>query len=102
MIDNFVILSGLLSFIMDGLESAAISVLKRAVELDTKRRWTESMTCYQEGLNLLMEVIKVRIKSHLRKPGLISHTFQGFRTSSSVSFSLFQPGKNSLLKASCQ
>ena len=47
---------------MDGLESAAISVLKRAVELDTKHRWTESMTCYQEGLNLLMEVIKVRIE----------------------------------------
>lgn len=43
---------------MDGLESAAVSVLKRAVELDTKHRWTESMTCYQEGLHLLMEVIK--------------------------------------------
>ncbi|XP_043242844.1 MIT domain-containing protein 1-like [Amphibalanus amphitrite] len=43
---------------MDGLEAAAVSVLKRAVELDTKRRWTESMTCYQEGLHLLMEVIK--------------------------------------------
>ncbi|XP_037086902.1 MIT domain-containing protein 1-like isoform X2 [Pollicipes pollicipes] len=43
---------------MDGLESAAISILKRAVDLDAKHRWTESMTCYQEGLQLLMEVIK--------------------------------------------
>ena len=46
---------------MDGLESAAITVLKRAVELDTKRRWTEAMTCYQEGLHLLMEVMKVSL-----------------------------------------
>jgi len=42
----------------EGMESAAVSVLKRAVELDNKHRWTESMTCYQEGLQLLMEVIK--------------------------------------------
>ena len=39
-------------------EGAAISLLKRAVELDTKKRYTEALVCYKEGLNLLMEVIK--------------------------------------------
>lgn len=39
-------------------EKAAASVLKRAVELDTARRFTESLVCYQEGLQLLMEALK--------------------------------------------
>ncbi|XP_033646313.1 MIT domain-containing protein 1-like isoform X1 [Asterias rubens] len=42
-----------------GFEASAITVLKRAVELDGKGRFTESLVCYQEGLNLLMEVLKV-------------------------------------------
>ena len=41
-----------------GFEASAITVLKRAVELDGKGRFTESLVCYQEGLNLLMEVLK--------------------------------------------
>lgn len=39
-------------------EKAAASVLKRAVELDTSKRFTESLVCYQEGLQLLMEALK--------------------------------------------
>lgn len=39
-------------------EKAAACVLKRAVELDTAKRFTESLVCYQEGLQLLMEALK--------------------------------------------
>ncbi|GFO11641.1 mit domain-containing protein 1-like [Plakobranchus ocellatus] len=41
-----------------GVEASAISILKRAVELDNSRRFDESLTCYQEGVGLLMEVLK--------------------------------------------
>ena len=39
-------------------EAAAISLLKRAVELDTKKRNTEALLCYKEGLQIFMEVLK--------------------------------------------
>lgn len=41
-------------------EKAAVSVLKRAVELDTANRYTEAIICYQEGAQLLMEAIKAK------------------------------------------
>lgn len=41
-----------------GVEASAISLLKRAVELDSSRRFDEAVTCYQEGLQLLLEVLK--------------------------------------------
>ena len=41
-------------------EKAAASVLKRAVELDTQKRFTEALVCYQEGLQLLMEAVKAK------------------------------------------
>ena len=41
-----------------GMESSAISVLKRAVELDQGRRFDEAVVCYQEGLQLLLDVMK--------------------------------------------
>ncbi|XP_067662880.1 MIT domain-containing protein 1-like [Haliotis asinina] len=41
-----------------GVETSAISLLKRAVELDSSRRFDEAVTCYQEGLQLLLEVLK--------------------------------------------
>jgi len=37
---------------------AAIQLLKRAVELDTSKRYTEALPCYQEGLDLLLQFIK--------------------------------------------
>ena len=43
---------------MSGVESSAIGLLLRAVEMDTAKRFTESLVCYQEGLNLLLEVVK--------------------------------------------
>lgn len=41
-----------------GMETSAISVLKRAVELDHSSRFQESLVCYQEGIQLLMDVLK--------------------------------------------
>ncbi len=41
-----------------GQEASAIGLLTRAVELDNERRFTESMVCYQEGIHLLLEVLK--------------------------------------------
>uniref|UniRef100_A0A3P8YY89 MIT domain-containing protein n=1 Tax=Esox lucius TaxID=8010 RepID=A0A3P8YY89_ESOLU len=41
-----------------GMETSAISVLKRAVELDQTSRFQESLVCYQEGIQLLMDVLK--------------------------------------------
>lgn len=40
------------------MESSAISVLKRAVELDQSSRFQESLVCYQEGIQLLIGVLK--------------------------------------------
>ena len=39
-------------------EGAAIALLKRAVELDMSKRYTESIVCYKEGLQLLLEAMK--------------------------------------------
>ncbi|XP_029315082.1 MIT domain-containing protein 1 isoform X2 [Cottoperca gobio] len=43
---------------VSGMETSAISVLKRAVELDNSGRFQESLVCYQEGIQLLMDVLK--------------------------------------------
>lgn len=43
---------------VSGMETSAISVLKRAVELDQSSRFQESLVCYQEGIQLLMDVLK--------------------------------------------
>uniref|UniRef100_A0A3B4A7V1 MIT domain-containing protein n=1 Tax=Periophthalmus magnuspinnatus TaxID=409849 RepID=A0A3B4A7V1_9GOBI len=39
-------------------QPSAVSVLKRAVELDQSGRFQESLVCYQEGIQLLMDVLK--------------------------------------------
>ncbi|XP_063237029.1 MIT domain-containing protein 1-like isoform X2 [Bacillus rossius redtenbacheri] len=53
-----------------GVESAASLILQRGVELDNKRRYTEALICYQEGLQLLVDMIKgvtdVQKKKYLR------------------------------------
>ncbi|XP_013400958.1 MIT domain-containing protein 1-like [Lingula anatina] len=41
-----------------GVETSAIGLLKRAVELDGEKRFTESLVCYQEGIQLLLDVLK--------------------------------------------
>lgn len=47
---------------MAGLEASGIGLITRAVELDGQKRYTESLICYQEGIQLLMNVIKGRIQ----------------------------------------
>ncbi|XP_029793027.1 MIT domain-containing protein 1 isoform X5 [Suricata suricatta] len=44
-----------------GLEpesAAAFRVLKRAVELDSESRYQQALVCYQEGIDLLMQVLR--------------------------------------------
>ena len=43
-------------------EVGAITLLKRAVELDSKKQWTSALVCYKEGLQLLMEAIRTGIE----------------------------------------
>lgn len=40
------------------MEDSAAAVLKRAVELDSASRFQESLICYQEGIDLLLSVLK--------------------------------------------
>ncbi|XP_070554446.1 MIT domain-containing protein 1-like [Ptychodera flava] len=53
---------------VNGVEASAISVLKNAVELDGNGRFTEALACYREGIQLLLDVMKmtkneVKVKS---------------------------------------
>ncbi|XP_054888048.1 MIT domain-containing protein 1 [Poeciliopsis prolifica] len=43
---------------VSGVEASAVSVLKRAVELDHSGRFQECLVCYQEGIQLLLDVLK--------------------------------------------
>ncbi|KAM9038819.1 MIT domain-containing protein 1 isoform X2 [Sarcophilus harrisii] len=38
--------------------AAASTLLKRAVELDSTSRYQEALVCYQEGIDMLMQVLK--------------------------------------------
>ncbi|XP_069747103.1 MIT domain-containing protein 1 isoform X2 [Narcine bancroftii] len=54
-----------------GMENSAVAVLKRAIELDKESRLQDSLVCFQEGIHLLMEVLKATKseakKEHYRK-----------------------------------
>ena len=39
-------------------ESAAIHLLKRAVEFDSNKRYPEALVCYREGIELLLATLK--------------------------------------------
>ncbi|XP_059820458.1 MIT domain-containing protein 1 isoform X3 [Hypanus sabinus] len=56
---------------LTGVENSAVTVLKRAVELDNDSRLQDALICYQEGIHLLMEVLKATKdeakKGHYRK-----------------------------------
>ena len=39
-------------------ESKAISLLKQAVDFDSKKRWTSALECYKEAIQMLMEAIR--------------------------------------------
>lgn len=43
---------------VDAQSVAAFTVLKRAVELDSESRYQQALVCYQEGIDLLMQVLR--------------------------------------------
>ena len=43
---------------LDSENVAAVTVLKRAVELDSESRYQQALVCYQEGIDLLLQVLK--------------------------------------------
>ncbi|XP_078401799.1 MIT domain-containing protein 1 isoform X2 [Cetorhinus maximus] len=43
---------------LTGMENSAVTVLKRAIELDNDSRLQDSLVCYQEGIALLLQVLK--------------------------------------------
>ncbi|XP_028447385.1 MIT domain-containing protein 1 isoform X1 [Perca flavescens] len=52
---------------VSGMEASAISVLKRAVELDHSGRFQESLVCYQEGIQLLIDTMKAAVKDDSKR-----------------------------------
>ncbi|OWK60843.1 MIT domain-containing protein 1 [Lonchura striata] len=46
------------------LERAGAETVKRAVQLDVACRFQESLVCYQEGIDLLLQVVKDEAKKH--------------------------------------
>lgn len=43
---------------LDPESSVAAAVLTRAVELDSESRYQQALVCYQEGIDLLLQVLK--------------------------------------------
>ncbi|XP_015854419.1 MIT domain-containing protein 1 isoform X3 [Peromyscus maniculatus bairdii] len=43
---------------LDSDSTAAVAVLKRAVELDAESRYQQALVCYQEGIDMLLQVMK--------------------------------------------
>lgn len=43
---------------MSTIGNAAANILQRAVTLEKDQKFTESLVCYQEGIQLLMNVLK--------------------------------------------
>lgn len=38
--------------------AAAVTVIKRALELESESRYPQALVCYQEGIDLLLQVLK--------------------------------------------
>jgi len=41
-----------------GIETAAVTVIRSGVDLDKKKRYTEALVCYREGIQLLLNLLK--------------------------------------------
>jgi len=39
-------------------DTAAIELLKRAVQLDGEQKYTDALTCYTEGIRMLLKAVK--------------------------------------------
>lgn len=66
--------------------TAAVAVLKRAVELDAESRYQQALVCYQEGIDMLLQVLKGELVSvscsiwdsvKLKKTKLTKHSNSG-------------------------
>ena len=42
----------------DSGSTAAVTVIKRALELESESRYPQALVCYQEGIDLLLQVLK--------------------------------------------
>lgn len=42
----------------DAGSTAAVAVIKRALELESESRYPQALVCYQEGIDLLLQVLK--------------------------------------------
>lgn len=42
-------------------ETAAIELLKRAVQLDGEQRYSEALHCYSEGIRMLLTAVKGKL-----------------------------------------
>ncbi len=40
-------------------DESGIHLIKRAIELDTNKRYADALVCYREGIELLMDSIKL-------------------------------------------
>ncbi|XP_013148672.1 PREDICTED: MIT domain-containing protein 1-like isoform X2 [Papilio polytes] len=49
------------------VDSMAVNILKRGVEFDTKKRYTEALVCYQEGLQILIDRMKEECDDDVKK-----------------------------------
>ena len=49
-----------------GIELSAISVLKRAITHEEAKQYNEALVCYQEGIDLLLQVVKGKNKLFLK------------------------------------
>ena len=45
----------------EGTEMAAIQILTKAIQLDKSKKFSESLTCYEQGITLLMKASKGNI-----------------------------------------
>jgi hypothetical protein len=41
-------------------DTAAIELLKRAVQLDGEQKFADALTCYSEGIRMLLNAVKGR------------------------------------------
>nr|CAD7264001.1 unnamed protein product [Timema shepardi] len=62
------------------VESAAALILQRGVDLDNKRRYTEALVCYQEGLQLLVNILKSNCQNLLRLSELLVKSCSNLRS----------------------
>ncbi len=42
-------------------DTAAIELLKRAVQLDGEQKYPDALTCYSEGIRMLLKAVKGKI-----------------------------------------